>query len=164
MRLPLERGMATGKPDFLLQLCNDSLRRWLIAVGALASVVVWTSSFGAEPPPPSVRLTLSGDVADFILHGLAEAGLNAHLVCFYGSNRDPRSPGVIANCANRKQEMLFVAGTIGTPANEVWIGSLWRCPEDQEVANRVIQEFVKTLASRADVLITQNKRGSSCKK
>jgi hypothetical protein len=155
--------MATRKPDFSLWQCHDLLRRWLTAASALASIVVWTSSFGTEPPPPSVRLTLRGDVAEFIMHGLAAAGLNAHLVCFYGSNRVTSNPGLIANCANRKLEMLFVAGTIGSPANEVWIGSLYLCPEDQEVANRVIQEFVKTLVSRTDVEITQNKPGSSCK-
>lgn len=136
--------MATSKLDSSRRLLPDSFCRLVQIVIALTPVAIWTNSFATVPPPPSVRMNLRGDVPEFIMHELAVAGLNAHLVCFYGSNRDPSSPGLIANCTNRNGQLLFVARTVGSPAKEVWIGSPFWCPEDQEVANRVIQEFVNS--------------------
>ena len=136
---------------------------WTIAAAITLSLITSASCLANVPPPASVEIKLKGDIAETILQRLATAGLDAHLVCFYGSNNDHEHPGLIANCTNRNHELLFVAAAEGSSPREIWIGFPWACADDQLVANQVVHEFIKTVSARSDVVIKKDTRGSSCK-
>jgi hypothetical protein len=132
----------------------------------MATLNISMSVFASVPPPPhrEIVLRVHGDGARFVVRELARAGLDAHLVCFYGSNNDKSTPGLMATCQSTKQVLLLAASSQGTPPSEVHIWTSDPQPETRCVADRIVQGVVAALARRSDVEIAKNDVELNCKR
>jgi hypothetical protein len=112
----------------------------------LALLLFIIPAYGTVPPRPAsiFKLKIHNTNGEPVIRALSIAGLDAHLVCFYGSNHDSGVPELIGNCQNTAHELLFSAWTLGNPPTEVDI-VVWTRPDYHETceATRVVQGFLK---------------------
>jgi hypothetical protein len=142
---------------------------WTARIGCL---LVTTSLAGipgyadvAPPPGPPITLKVSGEGAKFVMRGLAIAGLDARLECFYSYSSDGRPFDPHAFCRDLEHRLLFSAWAQGTRSSELHI-EVWGSGDRGAkcTADRVVQSFLSKLKGRADVSIVENNRYDDCKK
>jgi hypothetical protein len=119
----------------------------------------------SPPPGPPITLKVSGEGAKFVMRGLAIAGLDARLECFYSYSSDGRPSDLRAFCRDLEHRLLFSAWTRGKRSSELHIEVWGSSDRDAKCeADRVVQSFLSTLKGRADVSIVENNRDDDCKK
>jgi len=142
---------------------------WTARIGCLLAATFLAGILGhadvPPPPGPPITLKVSGEGAKFVMRGLAIAGLDARLECFYSYSSDGRPSDPRAFCRDLEHRLLFSAWTQGKRSSELHI-EVWGSGDRGAKceADRVVQSFLSKLKGRADVSIVENNRYDDCKK